>query len=261
MRESIRKEREKARRHKKALEHARKHHRQYMKKWDKKKSEANRKYHESINDTKGVYSIILAKDNHEIKKLMKVGQMWRSTAFDRFDKLVKENRDTLCSVKTTRDSDKVKYELLLLKKIDPNEDDGIRQFRDENDRLVDTFTDRIDFAIMKKEKWFLSETFVVYGYDPYNDKKSAEWVVENILLGKDNIKRIIPYKKNIIVMNDDDFDIIRIKSLDLRDELFYILKERCKEHPNLLFISTISEAFQKELKAKIIEKTGWTNVN
>ena len=81
------------------------------------------------------------------------------------------------------------------------------------------------------------------------------------MLDKDNIKRVIPYKKNIIVMNDDDFVIIRIKSLDLRDELFYILKEYCKEHPNLLFISTISEVFQKELKAKIIEKTGWTNIN
>ena len=165
-------------------------------------------------DVQGYYRIILTKNYTQTKELSP--SRWLLTAYKKFNDYIKENNDNIiCEkicTKTQNNITPVKYEILLLKKINPETDNGIRELKNDNGLFVENkISNNNQYAIIAKNDWFIPETYNVYGYNPQTDKKTGKWILDNILLkncNKDNLKNIFIFNEKLIIQYNLDFDFI-----------------------------------------------------
>ena len=260
MREEIRKRREKERRHKAALIKHKKTQKKCFKRWYERKKKEKLKQRNAVNDFKSRFMIIVTKDKKEIKRLFDRGIAWRSTAMKKYEEFLNENNsNVICHVVQPKLEDKTpRYELLLLRGIDPTEDDGIRQFRDGNERMVDTMVSVTNMAIIRKDEWFVPMKFAVYGYDPINDRKDGKWIMDNLLLQDEEFKRIMISKDKLIILHDNhDFDLVTTRTSDMTKHLYNSLMDACQNKDFLMFCGKMTNNMVLRFKERLKEKTGW----
>jgi hypothetical protein len=215
-------------------------------------------------DVQGYYRIILTKNYTQTKELSP--SRWLLTAYKKFNDYIKENNDNIiCEkicTKTQNNITPVKYEILLLKKINPETDNGIRELKNDNGLFVENkISNNNQYAIIAKNDWFIPETYNVYGYNPQTDKKTGKWILDNILLkncNKDNLKNIFIFNEKLIIQYNLDFDFITCKNKEECIRLYNNLEYRCSNLTKyIVFTGFLSDNRKKWMNDKIKEKTGW----
>lgn len=215
-------------------------------------------------DVQGYYRIILTKNYTQTKELSP--SRWLLTAYKKFNDYIKENNDNIiCEkicTKTQNNITPVKYEILLLKKINPEIDNGIRELKNDNGLFVENkISNNNQYAIIAKNDWFIPETYNVYGYNPQTDKKTGKWILDNILLkncNKDNLKNIFIFNEKLIIQYNLDFDFITCKNKEECIRLYNNLEYRCSNLTKyIVFTGFLSDNRKKWMNDKIKEKTGW----
>ena len=173
-----------------------------------------------MGDVYGFYRIVLTKDYKQYDELSY--SWWMLTAYDKFNKYIeKNNKNVICekiiAQSNMYDAKPVKYEILLLKKIDPETDNGVRELRNEEGMFVENvITNRDKYAIIAKSDWFIPETYNVYGYNPVTDRKTGRWIFDNIInvnCNKYNLKNVFMCDNKLIVQYDNDFDFVLCKRM------------------------------------------------
>lgn len=221
--------------------------------------------HNANGDVWGYYRIVLTKNHKQTKELS--SSWWMLTAYDKFNKYIEENRkgvicEKLIAQSSLQDGDDVKYEILLLKKINPEEDDGVREIRDKNGRFVENrIANNNKYAIIAKDDWYVPETYNVYGYNPVTDRKTGRWIFDNIVNSnctRDNFKNIFICDNKLIIQYNSDLDFVICKTKDECLRLYNgLMNETDKNNKNILYSSFISENRKSWLYDQLENKTGW----
>jgi hypothetical protein len=221
--------------------------------------------HRKKGDSQGFYRIVLTKNYTQYKELSY--SWWMLTAYKKFNKYIEDNhRDVICektiAQSDTQDSDPVKYEILLLKKIDPEFDDGVRELRNEEGMFIENkISNNEKYAIIAKSDWFIPETYNVYGYNPVSDRKTGKWIFDNLINNnccRENMKNVFMCDNKLIIYKDLDFDFVICKNKNECLRLYNALESNTgKKNKFVIFSSYLVDSRKSWLYNELEKKTGW----
>lgn len=230
-----------------------------------KRRKAELEIHKHNGDVHGWYRIVLTKNYTQYKELS--SSWWMLTAYEKFNDYVKENHDDVICEKRiaqsdTQDADPVKYEILLLKKIDPEEDDGIRELRNEDGMFVENrIINNEKYAIINKHDWYIPETYHVYGHNPVSDRKTGRWIFDNLInvnCSKSNLKNVFMCDNKLIIQYDGDFDFVICKNWDECLRLYNGIESNIdKKNKYVIFSGYLVDSRKTWLYDELEKKTGW----
>lgn len=220
--------------------------------------------HKAKGDVKGYFRIVLMKNYSQTEELS--ASWWLLTAYSKFNEYVKQNREgVICEkqvVQSNNSEKPVTYEILLLKKINPEEDDGVRELRDKTGKFVENrISNNPRYAVVTKEDWFIPETYNVYGYNPVTDRKTGRWIFDNIVnknCCKGNFKNIFMCGNKLIIQYNTDFDLVICKNPNECIRLYNgLLSATDPKNKFVMYSNFIAEHRKSWLYDQIEEKTGW----
>jgi hypothetical protein len=138
--------------------------------------------------------------------------------------------------------------------------------RNEYGKLVEQKTNIDGWVVIDKFRYYIEETFWVWGYSKTKERKTFTWIYENLI--RDGIstpydfKRIILYKNKLIIKNDDNsIDIVICKHSSDSIRFYNKLEEFVKKDKlkHVLFSGEYKKFDEKRLnlEKEIMEITGW----
>lgn len=155
--------------------------------------------------------------------------------------------------------------LLLQKNRDGNL--GNNMLRNEYGKLIEHISSNPKWVIYDKCKQDIEETFWVYGKCPKTDRKTFQWVYDNLIIGKlenqYDIERVLTYKNKLIVKYDSgDFGIVLCKTPSESIRFYDLLKEWCQKDKQVFFIGSFDKVSDKrrELEDDLMKFTGWSKI-
>jgi hypothetical protein len=133
--------------------------------------------------------------------------------------------------------------------------------------LIENRLNTEKWVILDKFQYNVEETFWVYGYHPNIERKTFQWVYDNLILSqldgsKENILRIILYKNKIVIKNDlNQYEMVLCKNISDAIRFYNLLEKKINENKviNVFFMGSynvVSEK-RKKLENDLIELTGW----
>jgi hypothetical protein len=161
----------------------------------------------------------------------------------------------------------VNYEYVVFRRKYADEDEEVQNayLKNELGRFVEHKSENMpdDYYVFDKIPANIEETFWVYGYDSVSDRKTFEWIYENIFFNGFNdgydMKRVYLFKNKIVLCNDnEDIDLIILKCL--KDAVsFYNTMLKYINSGKFIFMGNIElgSKLKPWVEDKIIEKTGW----
>lgn len=218
-------------------------------------------------DIRGHYRVVLFRDRVQVGELRY--SKWLSRARKVFDDYVAEHNDgVICEKLCTRDNGKGTVtpftdEVLLLRLVDPSEDDGVRSFRDADGMFVDhVVANNRKYAIIAKSAVYTPETFQVYGHSPINDRKTGRWIYDEYLApasGKASYRTVYLLNNKVMIQWDGDFGLVICKTREDGARLYEGLRLEADRLKNrwVCFAGSPSGATKSRLYDTIQEKTGW----
>lgn len=192
--------------------------------------------------------------------------IWKLSCIDAFKKLVKENNEKVICKKFFENSkakdgeNPVQYEILIKKKINPETEENESVFRDDYGAAVSVRTDDPEWIIIEKEPWYIEEDFYVYGYHPKFDRKTAGWIIDNIVKEYSENRglcRVFVWKAYVFFENDSDFTFAMARSYSEAMRFYNILYERTAGYENVFFTGSLYRGAAGRWVERIMEKTGW----
>lgn len=224
-----------------------------------------------VGDVYAWHMIVIMKNNKKVKLLATA--WWKTTAYARYLKAIEENRNTVkfpveitetseTKQKSSKRSAKQKYEIMLLQKVTGNFEENVAYLRDKTGKFVENvIVDNNDYLILAKDDWFIEDTFSVYGYHPYNDRKNFDFLVNEIILNgcdRDNVRRIFVYNNRLIIQYDTDFDFVTCKTVDEVRRLYSTLEKHLGDNKNILFTGALTKEMSSWFLNELEKKTGWS---
>ena len=155
-------------------------------------------------------------------------------------------------------------EYAILKRVREDDESNITQLRNQYGKFVDHTTSNEKWAIVDKFPCLVEETFWVYGYNPKTDRKTFDWIYQNLVLDyaeeKNNLVIIYVYLNKVIFKYEEDFTFVICKNNSDAIRMYNLIEERTKRVRNVMMTgSTTTRADRGQaLIEKMIEKTGWT---
>lgn len=229
-----------------------------------KRKKALDEYRKLMGDEKGTFSIYLMKNGKRVKFFGR--KRFKNVALGLYFDLLKKNREEVAFKQTiVKNYGKYvenKYELVLVKKLTPEESNNVTLLRDDSGKFIENYlVDAPTHKILDKNEWLIEETFNVYGFDPQKERKDFNYIYNNIVLKYPNkYTRLFVYRNKVIHHYDDDFDMIKCKdtkqAINLYDTIESMIDK--KKYPNIFFMGKLSGTSIEWVISEIQKKTGWT---
>ena len=229
-----------------------------------KRKKALDEYRKLMGDEKGTFSIYLMKNGKRVKFFGR--KRFKNAAVGLYFDLLKKNREEVAFKQTiVKNYGKYvenKYELVLVKKLTPEESNNVTLLRDDSGKFIENYlVDAPTHKILDKNEWLIEETFNVYGFDPQKERKDFKYIYDNIVLKYPNkYTRLFVYRNKVIHHYDDDFDMIKCKdtkqAINLYDKIESMVDK--KKYPTIFFMGKLSGTSIEWVISEIQKKTGWT---
>lgn len=108
------------------------------------------------------------------------------------------------------------YRLILIKKKDGVNDSYSGKIKDEYGRNVDCMTDNDNWIFIDGLQYNVEETFWVYGYNPKRQRKTFQFIFDNLVSestkNKADIKQIVVYKNKLLISSISKLDMVICKN-------------------------------------------------
>lgn len=230
-----------------------------------KRKKALDEYRKLMGDEKGTFSIYLMKNGKRVKFFGR--KRFKNSAVGLYFDLLKKNREEVAFKQTiVKNYGKYvenKYELVLVKKLTPEESNNVTLLRDDNGKFIENYlVDAPTHKILDKNEWLIEETFNVYGFDPQKERKTFDYIYNNIILKPQTnaYSRLFIYNNKLIHHYDDDFDMVRCKNTQQAVKLYDTIEKKIdkKKYPNIFFMGKLSGTSVEWVISEIQKKTGWT---
>lgn len=164
----------------------------------------------------------------------------------------------------SRKIEESEYEYVVLKKIRNKETEpNITRLRNQYGTFVEHKTTSENWVIYDKFPCVLEETFWVYGKNPKTDRKTFQWILENLVLNyaeeKNNIVLIYLFGNKVIFKYEEDFCFVICKNISDAIRMYNDLEEKTKKVRNVMLTgaTTMRQPRGKYTYELIAEKTGW----
>lgn len=213
-----------------------------------------------------IYQIILTNNGKQTKVL--AHSKSEIDIMEKFNTLKCESEEVSFPVRHTNNDgiNKSEYEIFVIKKKEKRNENNIIPLKNYYGSIIDYTTNNKKWIILDRENYDLEETFWVFGYDKFKDRKNFKWILNNILytdININNIKRVIVFQNKLLVESSYRMDMVLCKNgsdcIRLYNEL---QKEVFKEKLNK-FIFFMGDGFNSKLKKTWYEKmeklTGWNH--
>jgi hypothetical protein len=108
------------------------------------------------------------------------------------------------------------YKLILIKKRtdEPNEYEG--KVKNEFGKYVDCVTDSEHWIFIDELPYQIEETFWVYGYNPKRQRKTFNFIFDNLIQysekNKYYFKELVVFKNKLLINSNDEFNMIICKN-------------------------------------------------
>lgn len=230
-----------------------------------KRKKALDEYRKLMGDEKGTFSIYLMKNGKRVKFFGR--KRFKNVALGLYFDLLKKNREEVAFKQTiVKNYGKYvenKYELVLVKKLTPEESNNVTLLRDDSGKFIENYlVDAPTHKILDKNEWLIEETFNVYGFDPQKERKTFDYIYNNIILKPQTnaYSRLFIYNNKLIHHYDDDFDMVRCKNTQQAVKLYDTIEKKIdkKKYPNIFFMGKLSGTSVEWVISEIQKKTGWT---
>ena len=213
------------------------------------------------------YKLISCHNGKQVGYIDKYNDL--ESAYNKINELLNESKNVVFPKKLTITSGTKKdtvYEYLLLEK-NRGLDKLNPLMRNKYGKLVEQRLNSEKWVIIDKFEYDVEEEFWVYGYNPNLERKTFNWIYENIVLSlngisSDNSMRVILYKNKIILkMDDGNKEMILCKDRSDGIRFYNLLEERVNKEglSNIFFMGSwdaISDR-RRKLEMELIEWTGW----
>lgn len=125
-----------------------------------------------------------------------------------------------------------KYELLIIKRRGENES-NITKLRDSYGDLIDHQTDSDEWIVYDKAPYMIEETFWVYGFSPLHQRKTFEYIYENIVVpntkNKGDFLNFILFKNKLLIENSEKQEMIICKNKSDCIRLYNEIQSKCND--------------------------------
>lgn len=183
-------------------------------------------------------------------------------AYKIFRQLRKEDKDVVFPVMVTGSQKQVNSidEYILIKKSD-EKGEGLRN---EYGKIVEQRLNIEGWVVVDKFRYKKEETFWVWGYNAMRDRKTFQWIYENIVTNSEGAsnERIKIYKNKLIIKHDNaEIDLIICKNISDCIRFYNKLEEYCKKDKIkfVFFLGDYSNSLERRklCEKEIEELTGW----
>jgi hypothetical protein len=214
---------------------------------------------------KHIYKIIITSHNKQIEY---VGSyVLAKSANKKFNEIVKQSESVkfpVLNIIKKRKITPAKYNVIILKRrLDENED-NVTLLRNEYGSYVEHETTSDEWVVYYKATLYREETFWVYGFNPFTQRKNFEYIYDKLVKPycgkKDSILNIYVYKNKVVFDSVFHTDLVTCKCKDDAIRLHnmiqtYAVKNKLKY---ILFSGDWSYGENgKSAIAKIQELTNW----
>lgn len=214
---------------------------------------------------KKIYSIILT--NHGKIKDKIVSKETESKIYKEFNKLLKENKKVIFPMKYNNEKHVMvesEHELYIIK-CKEDFDNDTNKIKDANGKYTSYETSDDNWIIVDRSEYQIEETFWVYGYHPKLQRKTFEWIFNELISkgakNKYMFKTIQIYLNKILIDCNGKLDIVICKNKNDSIRFYNQLEEWCKNKKMkyILFMGDIDKSkYKKDWIDKIQALTNWS---
>lgn len=213
-----------------------------------------------------IYQIILTNNGKQTKVL--AHSKSEIDIMEKFNTLKCESEEVSFPVRHTNNDgiNKSEYEIFVIKKKEKRNENNIIPLKNYYGSIIDYTTNNKKWIILDRENYDLEETFWVFGYDKFKDRKNFKWILNNILytdININNIKRVIVFQNKLLVESSYRMDMVLCKNGSDCIRLYNELQKEVFKEKLDKFIFFMGDGFNSKLKKTWYEKmeklTGWNH--
>lgn len=213
-----------------------------------------------------IYQIILTNNGKQTKVL--AHSKSEIDIMEKFNTLKGESEEVSFPVRHTNNDgiNKSEYEIFVIKKKEKRNENNIIPLKNYYGSIIDYTTNNKKWIILDRENYDLEESFWVFGYDKFKDRKNFKWILNNILytdININNIKRVIVFQNKLLVESSHKMDMVLCKNGSDCIRLYNELQKEVFKEKLDKFIFFMGDGFNSKLKKTWYEKmeklTGWNH--
>ena len=221
----------------------------------------------------GYCMVLLVKNHKRVKRLG--ASWWKTDAFKIYNDALEKNHEevkfpvkfrTSCE-SSVRKNNRIdtKWEVIIVQRLNDEEDSNITQFRNDEGKFVNVeIVDKQLYKVIARGEWFVEEHFYVYGYHPKKDRKTYQFILNNLILDKletiNDILQITTVRNKLMISHSEDFDFVICKNAEEAERLYSALQtdEALKKNERVIFFGSVTNLNSvNKVYDRIEEKTGW----
>lgn len=182
-----------------------------------------------MNKWKEVFQIIITNNNKQVDYIGTYNS--EAKAMKQFNEIVSKNNDVKFPVYcvSAKYIEKAKYEIVVIKKRLNDNTPTTTRLRNEYGEFVDHYTTNENWIVFDKAPYFKEETFWVYGYHPLVQRKTFDFIYNDILKplcsNKKNGTTIIVYNNKLIIDALEKIELIICKNKSDCIRLYNLIEE------------------------------------
>lgn len=213
-----------------------------------------------------IYQIILTNNGKQTKVL--AHSKSEIDIMEKFNTLKCESEEVSFPVRHTNNDgiNKSEYEIFVIKKKEKRNENNIIPLKNYYGSIIDYTTNNKKWIILDRENYDLEESFWVFGYDKFKDRKNFKWILNNILytdININNIKRVIVFQNKLLIESSYRMDMVLCKNGSDCIRLYNELQKEVFKEKLDKFIFFMGDGFNSKLKKTWYEKmeklTGWNH--
>ena len=214
-----------------------------------------------------IYTIILINHDKQLKTIC--SEKTEKEIYKKFKELLKESDKVTFPMKYNNHYHKMirsDYELAIIKcKQDGDKD--VNKVRDGYGRFVDYESSNEDWIVIDRANYNIEETFWVYGYHPKLQRKTFDWVFNNMVAkdakNKYMFKTIQIFKNKVLIECNGELNMVICKNKDDSMRFYNKCEELCTAK-KMKYVIFMGDASKSKLKIEIMDKiqklTNWSRI-
>lgn len=213
---------------------------------------------------KKIYTIILTSHNKRLRTIC--SEETENKIYKRFNELLEENKKVKFPVQYNNKNKSImesQYELIIIKCKEFGDSD-VNKIRDEYGQYANYETVEDGWIVIDRANYNMEETFWVYGYHPKLQRKTFEWIFDN-LIKKDSknkymFKSIQIYKNKLLIDCNENLEMVICKNKNDCIRLYNQIEKWCMDN-KIKYIAFMGDTAHSKYKTnwidRIQELTNW----
>ena len=206
---------------------------------------------------KKIYTIILTSHNKRLKTIC--SEETENKIYKRFNELLEENKKVKFPVQYNNGKDVIvesQYELIIIKCKEFGDSD-VNKIRDEYGQYTNYETVEDGWIVIDRANYNMEETFWVYGYHPKLQRKTFEWIFDN-LIKKDSknkymFKSIQIYKNKLLIDCNGNLEMVICKNKNDCIRLYNQIEKWCIDS-KIKYIAFMGDTAHSKYKINWIDR-------